>query len=59
MFLRLIKLLSYSKGHWGKELVNPPSKQEIWDAVRKMKNGEAGGESGILPEMLKAICGKS
>ena len=21
-----------------------------------MKNGKAGGESGILPEMLKAIC---
>ena len=56
MFLRLIKLLSYSKGQWAKELVNPQSKQEIWDAVKKMKNGEAGGESGNLP--VKAICGK-
>ena len=38
------------------ELANPPSRQEIWEAVGKMKNGKAGGESGILPEMLKAIC---
>jgi len=36
------------------ELGNPPSKQEILEAVGKIKNGKAGGESGILPE--KAIC---
>ena len=38
------------------QLANPPSKQEIWEAVGKLKNGKAGGESGILPEMIKAIC---
>ena len=25
-------------------------------AVGKLKNGKAGGESGILPEMVKAAC---
>ena len=38
-----------------RSFTNPPSKQEIWKAVGKIKNGKAGGESGILPEMLKAI----
>ena len=38
------------------ELANPPSKQEIWEAVGKLKNGKAGEESGIVPEMLKAFC---
>ena len=37
-------------------MANPPSKQEIWEAIGKIKNGKAGGESGTLPEMLKAIC---
>ena len=37
------------------ELANQPSRQEIWEAVGKMKNGKAGGELGILPEMLKAV----
>ena len=37
-------------------MANPPSKQEIWEAIGKIKNGKAGGESGNLPEMLKAIC---
>ena len=30
--------------------------EELWHAVGKMKNGKAGGESGILPEMVKAAC---
>lgn len=39
-----------------KELGNLSSKQE---AVGKTKNGKASGESGILPEMMKAIHGDS
>ena len=41
------------------ELANPPSKQEIQEAIGKMKNGKAGAELGILPEMLKIICGEN
>ena len=25
-------------------------------AIGKLRNGKAAGESGILPEMLKAVC---
>ena len=31
-------------------LVNPPSKQEIWEAVGEIK---AGGESAILPVIVR------
>ena len=37
------------------ELDNPPSESEMLAAMRMMKAGKAGGESGILPEMI--ICG--
>ena len=33
-----------------------PSEEELLNAVGKMRNGIAGGESGILPEMAKAAC---
>ena len=33
-----------------------PSEEELLCAVGKLKNGKAGGESGILPEMVKAAC---
>ena len=33
-----------------------PSEEELLRAVGKLKNGKAGGESGILPEMVKAAC---
>ena len=36
------------------ELEEPPSKEELLRAILKIKNGKASGESGILPEMLKA-----
>ena len=31
-----------------------PSEEEVWDSVGKLKNGKAGGATGILPEMVKA-----
>ena len=38
------------------ELKDPPSEEELIEAVIKLENGKAGGESGILPEMVKAAC---
>jgi hypothetical protein len=34
--------------------VKPPSKPEINLAIRQMKNGKAGGNDGIVSEILKA-----
>ena len=31
-----------------------PSEEEIWGAIGKLKSGKAGGDSGILPENMKA-----
>ena len=31
-----------------------PTEEELLDAISTMKNGKAGGQSGILPEMVKA-----
>ena len=31
--------------------------EDLLEAVNKLKNGKAGGKSGVLPEMLKATCG--
>ena len=33
-----------------------PSEEEVMNAVGKLRNGKAGGESRILPEMVKAAC---
>ena len=33
-----------------------PSMEELMGAVNKLKNGKAGGSSGILPEMVKSRC---
>ena len=38
------------------EMAAPPSEEELGSALGKMKNGKVGGESGILPEMLRAAC---
>ena len=39
------------------DLAEPPSEEEVWDAVGKLRNGKAGGASGILPERVKvAVC---
>ena len=40
------------------EMAAPPSEEELGSAQGKMKSGKAGGESGILPEMLRAACGE-
>ena len=37
-------------------MAEPPSEEEVHSALGKMKSGKAGGETGILPEMLKAAC---
>ena len=38
------------------EMAEVPSEEELLSAVGKMRNGKAGGESGVLPEMVKAAC---
>ena len=38
------------------EMATPPSEEELESAVEKTKCGKAGRESGILPEMVKAVC---
>ena len=35
---------------------DPPSQDKLLRAIGKLKNRKAGGSSGILPEMLKAVC---
>lgn len=38
------------------EMSDPPSEEELERAIVKLSSGKAGGESGILPEMVKAVC---
>ena len=38
------------------EMAEAPAKEELLDAVAKLRNGKAAGESGILPEMVEAAC---
>ena len=38
------------------EMAEPPCEEELLEAVRRMKSGKAAGESGILPEMMRAMC---
>lgn len=38
------------------EMGVPPSEKELLNAIRKLRNGKAAGESGILPEMVKVAC---
>ena len=33
-----------------------PTEKELQNAIRKLRNGKAAGESGILPEMVKVAC---
>ena len=37
-------------------MAEPPSKEELVEAVGKLKSGKAGESSGILHEMVKAAC---
>ena len=38
------------------EMAELPTEDELLNAIKKVKNGRAGGESSILPEMVKAAC---
>ena len=38
------------------EIAELPTEEELLNAIEKVKNGRAGGESSILPEMVKAAC---
>ena len=38
------------------DLAEPPTMDELTMAIGKLNNGKAGGDSGILPEMVKAGC---
>ena len=38
------------------QLAEVPTMDKLTDAIGKLKNGKAGGASGILPEMVKAAC---
>ena len=40
------------------ELADPPTEEEVVEALRKMKVGKAGGKSGILPEMVRGCAGQ-
>ena len=39
------------------EMADPPTSEELENAISKLRNGKAAGQSGILPEMVKAACG--
>ena len=38
------------------EMADPPTEEEVVQALGKLRSGKAAGESGILPEMVKAAC---
>ena len=38
------------------ELTEVPSEEKVMNGAGKFRNGKAGGESGILPEMVNAAC---
>ncbi len=38
------------------EMSEPPSEEELERAIGKLRSGKAGGETGVLPEMVKVVC---
>ncbi len=38
------------------EMSEPPSEEELERAIGKLHSGKAGGETGVLPEMVKVVC---
>ena len=40
----------------GSKMAEVPSEEEVMNAVGKLRNGKAGGELGIFPELVKATC---
>ena len=40
------------------KLVDPPTAEEVAEAMGKLKEGKAGGKNGILPEMVRG-CGET
>ena len=41
------------------EMADPPSSEELENAISKLRTGKAAGQSEILPEMVKAACGNA
>ena len=37
-------------------MAEPPTQEEMESAVWVLKNGKAGGVSGIAPEMMESSC---
>lgn len=42
----------------GGELADPPTEEEVVEAMGKLKERKAGGKNGILPEMVRG-CGRT
>jgi len=40
------------------DLGDPPSEEEVMEAIVKLRGGRAGGKNGILPEMVKGCGGE-
>ena len=41
------------------EMADPPSSEELENAISKLRTGKAAGQSGILHEMVKTACGNA
>ena len=41
------------------EMADPPSSEELENAMSKLCTGKVAGQSGILPEMVKTACGNA
>ncbi len=40
------------------EMIEPPTEDEICEALSSLKVNKAGGKNGILPEMVKSCVGE-
>ena len=40
------------------DLADPPTEEEVFEAIGKLKGGKVGGINGILPEMVKSCGGE-
>ena len=40
------------------DLADPPTEEEVFEAIGKLKGGKVGGINGIVPEMVKSCGGE-